>query len=191
MNDLAAAKSAARKAALAARASAHATARGAGRQAAGFALEEIGHLRHAGTVAAYLPFRTELDTMPLIHALQGLGFRVCLPVVVARTEPLEFRVWSQGDALALDGFGLRYPVRGEPTAPQVLIVPLLAFDASGHRLGYGGGFYDRTLAALRARGEVHAYGFAYEAQRVDEIPRDARDAVLQAVITERGVVRPT
>ena len=87
-------------------------------------------------------------------------------------------------------FGVEVPAEGDWLEPEVLLVPLVAFDDQGHRLGYGGGFYDRTLNALRARRTVHAYGFAYEGQRVPELPLGGNDARLDAVITEKGIHRP-
>jgi 5-formyltetrahydrofolate cyclo-ligase len=190
MTDIAAAKAAARKSALAARAVAHAVGQGAGRLAAGHALEEIGALHRITTVAAYLPIRSELDAMPLIYALRGLGYGICLPVVTGPARPLSFRLWTADGALHTDDFGVRFPATGTPAVPEVVIVPLVAFDAAGYRLGYGGGFYDRTLAALRASGPVHAFGFAYAGQQVPALPLEATDMRLDAVITERGVLRP-
>jgi 5-formyltetrahydrofolate cyclo-ligase len=190
MTSLAEAKAASRRAAVAERDRAHAAGAGAARIAAGHALQAIGRPHAATAIAAYLPIRSEIDTMPLLHALRGLGLRTCLPVVVAPGQPLQFRAWSPGDAMERDKFGTAFPGRGEPVLPQVLIVPLLAFDGACRRLGYGGGYYDRTLAMLRAGGDVRAIGFAYAAQRVAEVPHDVRDAVLDAVVTERGIVRP-
>jgi 5-formyltetrahydrofolate cyclo-ligase len=190
MSDIVTAKAAARKSALAARATAHAAGQGAGRVAAGYALEAIGALHHVTTVAAYLPIRSELDALPLIYALRGLGYEICLPVVVGPAQPLSFRPGTVDGALETGGFGLRFPAGGEPVVPEVLVVPLVAFDDAGHRLGYGGGYYDRTLAALRASGPVHAFGFAYAAQRVPSLPATDTDMRLDAVITERGVRPP-
>ncbi len=87
-------------------------------------------------------------------------------------------------------FGAQVPAGGDWLRPDLLVVPLLAFDAAGRRLGYGGGFYDRTLAGLRAAGPVRAIGFGYAAQQVDEVPADATDELLDAMVTETGVIRP-
>ena len=183
-------KAAAREAALKVRAAAHAAGAGAARLAAGHALEAIGHLRAVGTVAGYLPIRSEIDPRPAMLALIGLGYRVAVPVVEAPGQPLAFRAWSPGGTTEPGAFGVEVPVAAEPVEPDVLLVPMLAFDARGHRLGYGGGFYDRTIARLRARREVHALGFAYAAQEVDLVPDSETDMRLDAVVTEAGVRWP-
>ena len=185
-----AAKAAARRSALAERAAAHAAGAGAARLAAGHVLELVGGLRGVATVAGYLPIRSEIDAMPAMLALAGLGYRLAVPLVAGPGRPLEFRSWSAGAATEAGAFGVPVPVAGEAVVPDVLLVPLLAFDAGGHRLGYGGGFYDRTLAALRAGAGVVAVGLAYAAQEVPAVPRAATDAVLDAVATEAGIRRP-
>ena len=191
MNETPGSKRAARAAARMLRAAAHAAGTGAGRIAAGHALAAIAGLRDVATVSAYLPIRDELDPMPAMLALNGLGLRVCVPVIVAPGQPLDFREWQPGGATAVGVFGLEAPVAGEAAEPDVLLVPMLAFDARGHRLGYGGGFYDRTIAALRARpGGVVALGYAYAAQQVPAVPDEATDMRLDAIVTEAGIIRP-
>jgi 5-formyltetrahydrofolate cyclo-ligase len=109
--------------------------------------------------SAYLPMRTELDPIALLAALARTGMKTALPVVAARAMPLLFRAWTPGDPTCPAGFGTREPPPDRPTVePTLLLVPLLAFDASGYRLGYGGGYYDRTLRLLRSRGPVCAIG---------------------------------
>lgn len=140
---------------------------------------------HRGKVlAGYMPMRTEIDPLPAMAAHQGL---VGVPVIVAKATPLRFREWSPGCRLVEGAFKALIPEEGAWVEPQVLIVPLLSFDARGYRLGYGGGFYDRTLALLRARGQVMAVGFAFSAQEVDTVPTDDFDQRLDAVVTENGV----
>jgi 5-formyltetrahydrofolate cyclo-ligase len=180
----------ARRAALAARAAAHAAGPGAARLAAGHVLEVLGHLRGVDTVAGYLPIRNEIDPRPAMLALAGLGYRVAVPVVEGPGRPLGFRLWSAEASMAQGAFGIEEPVAGEAAEPDVLLVPLLAFDAAGHRLGYGGGFYDRTIAALRVGRGVHALGLAYAAQEVPAVPRGETDMRLDAVVTEAGVLWP-
>lgn len=143
-----------------------------------------------GTViSAFWPFRSELDLRPLLHRLHDDGCAVALPVVVARRQPLAFRVWTPRTVLEPGNFDVPIPPRTAPTVdPDWLLVPLLAFDAAGYRLGYGGGFYDITLAALRARKQVRAIGVAYDGQRIDRVPRDPTDARLDAILTERRVL---
>ena len=111
-----------------------------------------------------------------------------MPVIEASARPLAFRTWRPGVATVAGPLGVEVPVEGEPAEPDVLLVPMLAFDGRGHRLGYGGGFYDRTIAGLRARGRVTAFGFAYAAQQVDEVPDGETDMRLDAVITEAGIL---
>lgn len=143
---------------------------------------------HRGAVlAGYMPMRTEIDPLPAMAAHQG---PVCVPVVMGQGVPLRFREWSQGCALEAGAYGALIPAEGAWLEPEVVITPLLAFDARGYRLGYGGGFYDRTLEALRARRTTLAVGFAFAVQRVDAVPIDATDQRLDAVVTEEGLVFP-
>jgi len=135
-------------------------------------------------LSGYMPMRTEIDPLPAMAAHQG---PVGVPVIIAKATPLRFREWSPGAAMIEGTFKAMIPAEGAWLDPEVLIVPLLAFDAHGYRLGYGGGFYDRTLAGLRARGPVLAVGFAFAAQEVPEVPIDAFDQRLDAVVTEKGV----
>jgi len=124
------------------------------------------------------------------HALAARGHALALPVVAAKRSPLVFRLWRAGDPLIVHVFGMHEPARSAPeVTPDVLLVPLLAFDARGNRLGYGGGFYDRSLAKLRALAHVTAIGFAYEGQSVDAVPRAEYDQPLDAVATERSYRR--
>lgn len=185
---LAAAKQAARKSARAVRDAARRTTPGAPRLAASQALGVAGPLRNIGRVAGYLPIGSELDPRPLLLALHGLGVPLCMPVVVADGAPLAFLPWVPGTATARSAFGVEEPQEGDPVVPDLLLVPLLAFDLGGHRLGYGGGFYDRTLVALRAEGRPRALGYAYAAQQVGAVPADGRDARLDGIVTERGVI---
>ena len=138
-------------------------------------------------VSAYWPMGDELDVRPLLAALHGRGHPCCLPVVEGAGEPLVFRAWTPSTSLVPAPFGTSVPPDDAPVmTPEVLIVPLLAFDVRGYRLGYGGGFYDRTLAALRAAGKpALAVGVAFEGQRADEVPVDGNDQRLDMLVTER------
>lgn len=188
--DTAAEKAALRGRAEARRKAAHRDGTGLARIAAGHVLAEIGRLRGRVTVGCYVPFRSEIDTLPLMRALTGLGTPLCLPVVAGPGLPLRFRSWNLGEPLAPGAFGVMVPDQGEEIVPNVLIVPLLAYDDACTRLGYGGGFYDRTIGALRENGEVTALGFAYRAQKLRNLPVEPWDVPLDAVVTEGGIVRP-
>jgi len=145
-----------------------------------------------GTLAsAYWPMGDEIDPRPLMEALHGRGHPLALPAIRAAGQPLDFRAWRPGEPLQPAGFGTREPAESAPLVrPSLLLVPLLAFDAAGYRLGYGGGFYDRSLALLRQAGDILAVGLAYAAQQVPAVPREATDQPLDLVVTERGVITP-
>jgi len=142
----------------------------------------------ARVVSGYRPIRTEIDPTPLMVALIGAGHTLCVPVIEGAGLPLRFREWRPGCAMTTGVFGAEIPAVGRWLEPDLLITPLIAFDAAGWRLGYGGGFYDRTLAKLQAKRPTVAIGFAYAAQEVAEVPTDATDRQLDAIVTERGVI---
>ncbi len=143
----------------------------------------------ACAVSAYWPMGSEIDPRPLIEALHARGHAIGLPVTLGRGAPLAFRTWEPGLALISGGFGTQIPAPDRPRLrPEVLLVPLLAFDRRGFRLGYGGGFYDRTLAALRAAGAVRALGLAYAAQEVAKVPHDGHDQGLDCIVTESETI---
>lgn len=137
-------------------------------------------------IAGYAPLKGEIDSAPLLLELAALGLDIALPVAEAN-KPLAFHRWRPGERLAPGAFGAREPdARAPALRPQLLIVPLVAFDGEGWRLGRGGGFYDRTIAELRAAGPVTAVGVAFAAQRVPAIPRAAHDQRLDWIVTEDG-----
>ena len=138
-------------------------------------------------LSGYMPMRSEIDPLPAMAAHPG---PVCVPVIVAKGQPLEFHRWIPGGDMIEGKFKALIPVAGDALAPRALIVPLLAFDIAGYRLGYGGGFYDRTLQSLRATGPVLAIGFAFDEQQIVEVPRDSTDQRLDAIITPSGVITP-
>jgi 5-formyltetrahydrofolate cyclo-ligase len=147
-------------------------------------------LKGARVVSGYLPIRDEIDPLPALAALSEQGAAVCMPVVAGKGLPLSFRLWSPGCALVEGPFRVMIPAEDRPVVPEVLVTPMLAFDRAGFRLGYGGGFYDRTLAALRAAGGARAVGFAWAAQEVAAVPCDATDARLDAIVTEAEAIHP-
>ena len=126
----------------------------------------------------------EIDIRPLLTALAGLGYAVVLPETPPRGQPLLFRRWQPGSVMVPERFGTLRP-DGDVATPDVVLVPLLAFDLAGRRLGYGGGYYDRTLASLP---NARTLGCAYAMQQVETVPAGPHDVCLQAVATERGVI---
>jgi 5-formyltetrahydrofolate cyclo-ligase len=160
---------------------------------AGHALALVSELRGAtrhGVVSAFASMPDELNVWPLLRRLHGAGVPLALPVVVAKGQPLVFRAWTPGDAMDKGVWDIPEPKADKAAVePDILLVPLLAFDAHGGRLGYGGGFYDRTLAGLRARKPVTAVGLAYDEQRVDAVPHLDYDQRLDWVLTPSGPIR--
>jgi 5-formyltetrahydrofolate cyclo-ligase len=143
---------------------------------------------HAGKVlAGYMPMRTEISPLAAMraHAVTGA---VSVPVIQAKAQPLRFARWTPDGTMVAGEFGAQVPGHLEWVEPAVLIVPLVAFDRRGGRLGYGGGFYDRTLAGLRARGPVLAVGFAFAAQEAEALPLEATDQPLDLIVTESEVI---
>ncbi len=146
-------------------------------------------LRAGAIVSAFWPLPDEFDTRPLMRALYDAGHPIGLPVVQRRGLPLKFRLWTPETKLVRGNFDVEIP--GDECAecrPEILVVPLLAFDRRGYRLGYGGGFYDRTLATLRDTGRTLAVGWAYAGQEIDAVPHDETDAQLDWIVTEREAI---
>jgi 5-formyltetrahydrofolate cyclo-ligase len=143
----------------------------------------------AGIVAAYMPIRSELSPLPLVSALEAQGIVTAMPETPAPGNPLVFRRWTPGDDLVDGPYGTRQPSPTAPTVvPGVILAPMLAFDSDCWRLGYGGGFYDRTLAGLRGGGRsVTAIGIAFDGQLVDKVPVGPFDVALDAVLTPSGL----
>jgi 5-formyltetrahydrofolate cyclo-ligase len=137
-------------------------------------------------VSGFHPYLSEISTLPLLAKLVGEGWITALPVVVGKELPLLFRRWAPGDAMVSGLWDIQIPADAAPEVePDVLLVPMLAFDRKGYRLGYGGGFYDRTLAKLRAVKLVSAIGVAYSGQEIEVVPHDAHDQPLDWIMTER------
>jgi 5-formyltetrahydrofolate cyclo-ligase len=144
----------------------------------------------SGVIAAgFMPMRSEINPLPLMRKLAAAGARLALPAVAGAGKPLIMRAWAFGEPLAAGVWGIREPEPAAPVvAPDILIVPLLAFDRAGHRIGYGAGYYDLTIAALRAKQAVVAIGVAFAAQEIAAVPASPRDAPLDLVLTEREVI---
>jgi len=151
-------------------------------------LSEVLAAYRARPLSGFVPIGTEINPLPVMAAMAAHG-PVGVPVIKAKGAPLGFRLWHPGCAMEPGPFGAAVPVVGKQMVPEVVIVPLLAFDRSGGRLGYGGGFYDRTLEGLRARGPVFAVGFAYGAQETETLPLEPTDQPLDAIVTDAEVLR--
>jgi 5-formyltetrahydrofolate cyclo-ligase len=140
-------------------------------------------------VSGFSPMRSEINPVPLMRKLADAGATLALPAIAGRGKPLIMRAWTFGEPLASGQWGIREPVPEAPeVAPDVLIVPLAAFDRDGHRIGYGAGYYDMTINALRAKKKVTAIGIAFAAQEVPQVPATQRDARLDLVLTERETI---
>jgi 5-formyltetrahydrofolate cyclo-ligase len=162
---------------------------GAGRAQASHLSEVLAGYRGV-PLSGFMPIRTEIDPVPAmaqacVHGLVGV------PVIVAAGCALKFARWTPDTVMAAGAFGARVPQDQVVMTPEILIVPVLAFDRRGGRLGYGGGFYDRTLEGLRARGRTLAIGFAFAGQEVDQIPLEGTDQPLDLIVTEAGVIEIT
>lgn len=139
------------------------------------------------TVSAFWAIGDEIDPMPLLDRLRSEGHAIALPVMAGKDKPLVFRLWQPGDPMATRSWGIREPVPEAAAAiPDIVLTALLAFDRSGYRLGYGGGYYDRTLAALRETRPVIAIGLAYAEQEVACVPHLPHDQRLDWILTPEG-----
>ncbi len=141
-----------------------------------------------GIVSGFMPYKSEITTIPLLNRLRREGWVTALPVVLGEGLPLEFRAWVPGEKLVPGVWDIPIPEKAEEVFPDVLLVPGLFFDRSGYRLGYGGGFYDRTLVKLRALKKVVAIGVGYHAQLVDVVPRADYDQRLDFIMTEEETI---
>jgi 5-formyltetrahydrofolate cyclo-ligase len=140
-------------------------------------------------VAGFMPIKSEINPLPLMRKLAAAGARFALPAVAGPGKPLIMRAWAFGGPLATGVWGIREPRPEAPeVAPDILIVPLLAFDRRGHRIGYGAGYYDLTIGALRSKRPTAAVGIAFAAQEIAAVPATPRDAALDLVLTEREVI---
>ncbi len=140
-------------------------------------------------VSGFMPMKTEINPLPLLKKLAEAGARLALPAIDGRGKPLIMRAYAFGNELARGQWGIREPKPDAgDVAPDIVIVPLAAFDRAGNRIGYGAGYYDMTLAALRAKKKVTAVGIAFAAQEMSQVPVTPRDERLDLVLTERGVL---
>ena len=146
-------------------------------------------VRPGAIVAGFSPLKSEINPLPLLRAFAAAGAALALPAVAGRGKPLTMRAWNFGEPLVSGVWGIREPPESAPEVfPDILIVPMLAFDRTGRRIGYGAGYYDMTIARLRGMKPVIALGIAYAAQELAQIPTTPRDARLDFVLTEREVI---
>lgn len=168
----------------------HATRQAAAEAASVHALAYIDAAnRCAQTLAIFLTLRDEIETLPLLRGLMAMGQTLCAPVVQGQGMPLLFRRFVLGEPVMTAAFGVRVPMPEQPiVVPDLLFVPLAAFDRRGGRIGYGGGFYDRTLRDLRATRSIRAIGYAFACQEVSAIPLAPHDERLDAIVCEEGLI---
>jgi 5-formyltetrahydrofolate cyclo-ligase len=139
-------------------------------------------------VSAFYPYQSEIDARPLLGKLAGEGWTTALPIVIARGQPLQFRRWLPGEPTIAGKWNIPRPTEDAAIVePDVLLVPLLAFDRKGYRLGYGGGFYDRSIARLAATKTIFTIGLAYAAQEIAHVPHDDLDQPLNYIMTEKDL----
>jgi 5-formyltetrahydrofolate cyclo-ligase len=149
----------------------------------------LARLWRPGIVSVFYPLRDEPDTLVLLAALANEGFATALPVVVDRGSALTFRLWRPGEPTRAGAMSIREPVEDAPIVePDLLFVPLACFDRRGHRIGYGAGYYDRTLTRLRAMKPVHAIGVAYGICEIAAVPYETHDQTLDALVTEQETI---
>ena len=142
------------------------------------------------TVSGFFPYKSEISLLPLLARLHGEGWVTAMPVVIGEGLPLVFRAWAPGEPTVPGIWDIPVPlVTAEEVLPDVLLMPMLAFDRKGFRLGYGGGFYDRTLAKLRKLKQVAAIGVAYAAQEMAEVPHGDFDQPLDWIMTEKATIK--
>ncbi len=140
-------------------------------------------------VSGFMPLKSELNPLPLMRKLAEAGAQLALPAIAGRGKPLIMRAYAFGDELARGQWGIREPKpEAAEVAPDILLVPLAAFDRAGQRIGYGAGYYDMTIAALRAKKRVTTVGLAFAAQEISEVPATPRDEALDLVLTERETI---
>jgi len=155
-----------------------------------FLARETGFPVTEKAVSGFIPYRSEIDVTDLMAELVALGYLTCLPVVLGQGQPLIFRQWQPGDKTQKGAWDIPVPLStASLIEPDILLVPLLTFDRQGFRLGYGGGFYDRTIEKLQQIKRVIAIGVAYSAQEVTNVPKDNHDQQLDWILTEKGPIK--
>jgi len=186
MTHIAKTKDIARKAAYGARKPAHAA--GLDEAVNRTLIGQLALYPQAEIISAYMPIRTEVSPIAAMTILHGQGKRICVPVIQGADMPLLFQEWTPDSVMVEGPFGADVPAEGALLQPDLLITPLLSFDKKCYRLGYGGGFYDRSFEQLAALKPVLGIGLAYSAQEIRKVPRDQHDHQLDVIVTEAGVL---
>jgi 5-formyltetrahydrofolate cyclo-ligase len=164
-------------------------------ETAAFALAQhglpIAPAANMNIVSGFFPFTTEISVLPLLAKLASEGWTTSLPVVLGKNMPLKFRAWTPGEPTIAGVWDIPMPPETAPEVlPDVVLAPMLAFDRRGFRLGYGGGFYDRTLSKLKKIKPIEAIGICYSTQEIDDVPHGDHDEPVDWILTERGIRRP-
>lgn len=147
-------------------------------------------IKPGSIVAGFMPMKSEINPLPLLRRLADAGAQLALPCIAGRGKPLIMRAWNFGDDFKAGQWGIREPLPEAPqVAPDILIVPLACFDRAGHRIGYGAGYYDMTIHALRANKTITAIGVAFALQEIPTVPASEHDERLDFVLTERDVLK--
>lgn len=139
-------------------------------------------------IAAYMPIRTEVSPLKSMKKMALRGRKICVPVIVGANKPLEFHQWTPSCQMISGQFGAKTPKDGAVLKPDIIITPLVAFDSNGYRIGYGGGFYDRSFEQLSEEKNIQVIGFAYSEQELMIVPHESTDYRLDGVITEKGIL---
>ena len=159
-----------------------------GRSITSFFNEWISGQKTASIIGLYYPINSEMNTSPLIDYIDSQGKMSCLPMVTNKNSPLIFKPWSPGKKMVVGHYGILVPDNDQIVTPDVIICPLLAYDAKGMRLGYGGGFYDRTIRYLQRNKQTRYIGLAFSEQKsYHDLPSEAHDVPLDAILTETGI----
>jgi 5-formyltetrahydrofolate cyclo-ligase len=151
-------------------------------------LEVLPEPAGGGVISIYWPFRGEPDLRSLLPELRRKNLTAALPIVVGKGQPLQFRTWQEGDQLLRGVWNIPYPANGDLVQPALLLAPVVGFDRAGYRLGYGGGFFDRTLAAFG--GSAQAFGVGYSQTEIATVYPQSYDIAMSAIVTESGVIKP-
>jgi 5-formyltetrahydrofolate cyclo-ligase len=151
-------------------------------------IDVVSNLESKQVIAGYMPIRTEISPLAAMNKLSNSGKSICVPVVQSAGEPLLFKEWTPNSNMLVGPFGAEIPEHGEFLEPEVLIVPLVAFDRKGARVGYGGGFYDRYISTIMNDKKIIKIGLGFSFQKIDKVPINKYDKKLDYIITEKNFI---